>query len=49
MCQTIVTLEELKWSVTAYRKESQHVSNYSDTWSVGVVSNGLQERPKMCD
>jgi len=21
----------LKWSVTAYRKESQHVSNYSDT------------------
>jgi len=38
----------LKWSVNAYRKGSEHVSNYSDTLSVEVVSNCLQERVRAC-
>jgi hypothetical protein len=37
MCQNTVSLKVLKMSVTAYRKEPQYVSNYSDKvlkWSV---------------
>jgi len=37
----------LNWSVTAYRKEPQHVSLCSD--SVEVVSNYLQYRSAKCD
>jgi len=33
MCQTIVTLKVLQWSVTAYREDRQHVIQGSDTSS----------------